>query len=721
MKIKLLVALLLVAQLAVSQNYQTIEEVDDACSQLGFNSDEDAEIAVDNILDQIGLFRNFTIQECPNINNAVAKNIEVSPGQKERYILYDANFFDKIETKANNRWAAISVLAHEIGHHLNGHSLNDEGSNHKFELEADYFSGLALAKMGASKAEAQSAIMTIRYEKATRTHPAKADRLIAIENGWNKAKGISNKKTVKEENEDTAFAFYQKGEEAFQDHDFTSAISYFNKAKDLDYKDAYYYLSHIYYTGIGTKVDYKKAYKYAKQGYDLGSIPSTYQLGKYLANGTGVNKSKSEANRLFQKSFQIKWFKDQYRKNQFAFHAYAIAYMYSNGYGGVQEDQEIALLWYKQAAEGGSLTGMGNLAVQYETGEGVPVDKYKATQIYRKAADLGHPNSMSNLGVSYENGNGVSVNIEQSIYWYKKACEYGSPEGYKKLGRLYIDGEKVTQDVELGLSYYKKALVNFPSLYTTVGNIYYRGTGINKDPDLAFYYFKEGAKRNDPSSLGNTGYCYDEGIGTAINWETALDYYQKAADLGNAYSIRKLGEFYYFGVGGVSQNKYKGIRLFEEAAALDDDTAKSHLEVIRNINNRRYITVKAPRYGNKLYISAAEIAEEYPAYPYNFSAHSGSWSVEVNYQLGSDTQAVQIFPIKENEYPDDLFFTNYTPCAPLYDSSGSHVVSTSIKTISEGYRAIKYVYYRGTFYDNDGDVQEQVIIKAPVALCWLPE
>ncbi len=176
-------------QFTYSQNYQTIEEVDTACTQLGFMGDEEAEDAVDKILSQIGLFRNFTIQECPDINNAVAKNIDVGDGKKARYILYDNEFFEKISDKASNDWAATSILAHEIGHHLNGHSLNNEGSNLAWELEADEFSGFVLARMGSSLEDAQSAIKTLKREEATRTHPAKADRLNAIAKGWSRGSG----------------------------------------------------------------------------------------------------------------------------------------------------------------------------------------------------------------------------------------------------------------------------------------------------------------------------------------------------------------------------------------------------------------------------------------------------------------------------------------------------------------------------------------------------
>ncbi|MGB1308213.1 MAG: hypothetical protein ACPG6B_04840 [Oceanihabitans sp.] len=170
-----------------AQNYQTVEDVDNSCVTLGFMADEEAEIAVDKILEQIGLFRNFVLQQCPDINNAVAKNIKTPTGEVMRYILYDNDFFNRINDKANNDWAAISILAHEIGHHLNGHSLNNKGSNHKVELEADYFSGLSLAKMGATLEQALSAINTLKYEKATKSHPAKKDRLLQIEKGWNYA------------------------------------------------------------------------------------------------------------------------------------------------------------------------------------------------------------------------------------------------------------------------------------------------------------------------------------------------------------------------------------------------------------------------------------------------------------------------------------------------------------------------------------------------------
>ena len=204
------------AIIAHAQNYQTVEQINTECAQLGFQSNAEAEIAVDDILAQLGLARNFIVIECPDIKNAVAKIIEDKNGVKERYILYDNTFFQGINSTANTDWAARSILAHEIGHHLNNHSLNNVGSNHKFELEADEFSGFVLAKMGATLEQAQSALATLKYEKATRTHPSKADRLARTEKGWLRAKGnsVSNNDNandiIPEKEEEVPFAVLEK-------------------------------------------------------------------------------------------------------------------------------------------------------------------------------------------------------------------------------------------------------------------------------------------------------------------------------------------------------------------------------------------------------------------------------------------------------------------------------------------------------------------------------
>jgi hypothetical protein len=147
----------------------------------GFTNIDDGRQITQEIIDIVGLKANFDIREA-NIPNAAA----VVYGGK-RYVLYNPNFIRQLVRTTGTKWAAISVLAHEIGHHLQGHTITSSGSSPAVELEADEFSGFVLRKMGATLAEAQSAMKTIATQRASRTHPGQSDRLTSIAAGWKHA------------------------------------------------------------------------------------------------------------------------------------------------------------------------------------------------------------------------------------------------------------------------------------------------------------------------------------------------------------------------------------------------------------------------------------------------------------------------------------------------------------------------------------------------------
>ena len=136
---------------------------------------------VNNIVNTVGLKQNFAIYSS-NVDNASA----LISGSS-RYILYNPYFMQSVKDAAGVDWTSYTILAHEVGHHLNGHTIQRGGSNPAIELEADEFSGFVLAKMGASLTEAQAAMKLIASPKTSKTHPGKDLRLKAIERGWRKA------------------------------------------------------------------------------------------------------------------------------------------------------------------------------------------------------------------------------------------------------------------------------------------------------------------------------------------------------------------------------------------------------------------------------------------------------------------------------------------------------------------------------------------------------
>jgi hypothetical protein len=143
-----------------------------------FATVQEGQKIIQDILQAVDRRANFEIRTA-NIDNAAA----VMYGGK-RYVLYNPNFINALVKRTGNEWSAVSVLAHEVGHHLKGHTTSGQGSSPATELEADEFSGYALRKMGASLADAEVAMKLIATPQATSTHPGRSSRLSAIETGW---------------------------------------------------------------------------------------------------------------------------------------------------------------------------------------------------------------------------------------------------------------------------------------------------------------------------------------------------------------------------------------------------------------------------------------------------------------------------------------------------------------------------------------------------------
>ncbi len=134
------------------------------------------------ITDAVGLKARFELRATREVDNAAAVVYE-----GKRYLLYNPAFLSAVNRAGHTDWAGISILAHEMGHHLNGHTLRAGGSQPADELEADEFSGFVLRKLGASLAQAQAAMATVPDADDSPTHPGRTPRLAAIGQGWQRA------------------------------------------------------------------------------------------------------------------------------------------------------------------------------------------------------------------------------------------------------------------------------------------------------------------------------------------------------------------------------------------------------------------------------------------------------------------------------------------------------------------------------------------------------
>ncbi|MBL0042303.1 MAG: TPM domain-containing protein [Xanthomonadales bacterium] len=143
---------------------------------------------VAEIMKYTGLPQNFEVMPHPQVPNAAAVILVGEDKLPHRVIAYNEQFMaDVQQATANNNWAPVSIMAHEVGHHLSGHTIQPGGSQPPTELEADKFSGYVLYKMGAQLADAQKAMNALVPEADGPTHPGRGKRVTAIAEGWEQA------------------------------------------------------------------------------------------------------------------------------------------------------------------------------------------------------------------------------------------------------------------------------------------------------------------------------------------------------------------------------------------------------------------------------------------------------------------------------------------------------------------------------------------------------
>lgn len=111
----------------------------------------------------------------------------------------------------------------------------------------------------------------------------------------------------------------------------------------------------------------------------------------------------------------------------------SVAFMYSEGLHGLQQDNAQAAHWYQLAAEQGSGDAARRLATAYQTGDlGLAVDRRQsnrwyqsAARSYQREAEGGDAEAQYQLGQLYQHGLGVRRNETRADEWNLRAAQQG--------------------------------------------------------------------------------------------------------------------------------------------------------------------------------------------------------------------------------------------------------------------------------------------------------
>ncbi|MFN8756767.1 MAG: tetratricopeptide repeat protein [Burkholderiales bacterium] len=135
------------------------------------------------------------------------------------------------------------------------------------------------------------------------------------------------------------------------------------------------------------------------------------------------------------------------------------------------------------------------VAVMYDSGQGVEKNSTEAVSWYREAIQRGSAGAARNLGNKYLDGNGVIKDFEQAAHYYQRAGELGDANSFYFLGQLFWDLNSDKRDAKRAMGLYAMAAkAGHAEAHNALAVGYQFGEGVAKDDATAFAYFKRSAE-----------------------------------------------------------------------------------------------------------------------------------------------------------------------------------------------------------------------------------
>lgn len=99
--------------------------------------------------------------------------------------------------------------------------------------------------------------------------------------------------------------------------------------------------------------------------------------------------------------------------------------LYERGEAPLARDLPQSVLWFRRAAEAGSVEGQLAVATAHYLGRGAALDKTQAARWYRLAAQQGDGGAMYLFASMCETGEGVARDLAEARYWFAAAARNG--------------------------------------------------------------------------------------------------------------------------------------------------------------------------------------------------------------------------------------------------------------------------------------------------------
>ena len=190
--------------------------------------------------------------------------------------------------------------------------------------------------------------------------------------------------------------------------------------------------------------------------------------------------------------------------------------------------------------------------------------------------------AMNNLGCLYWSGIGTSVNLKKAMKCFVNVA-LENADAQLNLALMYLNGIGMNKDVDRAREWYlsaaKKGIMD---AYVLCGDTYMMGVKDEVNFETALFYYKKAIQAGNAFGNFRLGWLYKEGIGVRKDEKMAMHYLERAVENGYVDAKRELSALY------EKQGKMdKSLVLLKEAAAEND--AQSMLKLSDYYLNGNYV------------------------------------------------------------------------------------------------------------------------------------
>lgn len=221
--------------------------------------------------------------------------------------------------------------------------------------------------------------------------------------------------------------------------DYNNAMVWLGKAADAGNADALCSLASMYQKGTGVAVDERRAFELYHKAARTGHLNACYAVGGMICDGRGGYDRNDEV--------ALQWLRivadqspdplDENQRVTIAASQLLMGTIYDNvaGFNNIPKQPDLAIDWYRRAAENGSLDAQ-RLYGQRLRDRGQYTE---AMSWLRQAAEKGDRPAQNDLGTMYYNGQGVAASRTDAIAWWLKAYRQGSTTARDSLRKIGVD------------------------------------------------------------------------------------------------------------------------------------------------------------------------------------------------------------------------------------------------------------------------------------------